>query len=153
MATYDLLVFQHPGDGVVRLTSQSLYVNGQNGVLVTGMQKLIQSWLLEFLTVPGTSGFHLRDRGTFFIPTLQASIAGSELGIRSAFNFAAARIYENFRKRYTSTTPPEERLGPVSLDNIVISPGFLQLKITITNSLGESGTVTAPISTLSTVLP
>jgi hypothetical protein len=49
--------------------SQTLFDATTSGEVCTGIQKLAQRWALEFLTIRGSMGFHLANRGIDFLQT------------------------------------------------------------------------------------
>lgn len=146
--TYDIIAFANAGFNELKLTTQSIFDDVGAGLLCTGVQKLSQRWLLEFLTVRGSMGFHLATRGTDFLRVFRNRQFNSETEVRSQFNFANVLIYQNLLKEQTDSTPDDEKLATATLTGVTIQPGFLTLSIKITTVAGTSAAFTTPISVL-----
>jgi len=146
--TYDIIAFSGAGFDTLRLTTQSIFYSDGEASLCTGIQKLCQKWLLEFLTARGSMGFHLANRGTDFLRVFRERQFNSESDVRSQFNFASTLVYNNLISDWTAATPDDEKLGSAVLNGIVLSPGTLLLTVQITSVAGTSATFKTPITVL-----
>lgn len=143
MSTYDLCVF---GGVVLNQPYQSAIslFNGANGEACTGIVKLTQRWLLEFLTETG-SQVNRPTRGCDFLTNFWAGSLATESAVDTEFRFSETTIINNLAADTTSTTPLDEILASATLDSITIQPGNLQLGITITSQAGNSRRVYVPV--------
>jgi len=146
--TYDVIAFQDAGFDILKLTSQSIFSPADVASLCTGIQKLVQRWLLEFLTNRGSMGFHLANRGTDFLRVFRNRAFSTESEVRSQFNFASVAVYQNLLREWTANTPDDEKLASATLTGVTIQPGFLTLAIRIDTVAGTSASFSAPILVL-----
>ena len=142
--TVDLLIFQ----GVQAIGNRKLTLGfGLAGEVVTGIQKLVQTFTTMFLTAQG-SILYLPAWGTNFVPHLQQGIIRDESTVKSEFQFAVELI----RQALTSEAaehdiPADESYSSATLLNYTINTntGVLSLQIQIESLAGTTNTVYLPI--------
>jgi len=142
---FDILAFRGGTDtGDVQL-AQSLFDATIGGEVCTGMQKLAQQWLLEFLTIRGSMGYHLVTRGSDFLAYLRQGRIRTEFDVQAYFDFAAEQVAINLRNDLTETAPADERLKSAFLDNISLISGSLELQVTLTSDAETTREVILPL--------
>jgi len=133
------LVFLH-GDsptGDVLLTQGFVTPDIPSGAVVTGIKKLVQRFLLEFMTERGSMRF-LPNRGTEFMTLVREGYLRTQLDVFQAFSQAEVLVRRNLRLEESDDDPDDERYGTSDLDNVAFGDRLIALDISIT-SLGGSG--------------
>lgn len=143
---FDVFAFSGAAAAGEHLLQQSLFDASNNGSVCTGVQKLAQRWIIEFLTIRGSMPFHMKDRGTLFMLWLRQGRIQSEFDVRAYFNFAAQQVSVNLRKVETSDMAADERLQSATLDQLQILDGALELSVTLSSIAGDTRNVVLPIS-------
>jgi hypothetical protein len=133
-----------------------LFNKSTSGAITTGIQKLAQRWLLEFLTESGSMP-GLPRRGTNFMRAARTGQFRVPINVRAQFASANLVIRRNLRAEETASTPDDERFADAELLNIAILPGFdvnqasgttaafLSLGVKITSRAGDSREIILPI--------
>lgn len=142
---FDVLAFRGGNATSNTQLAQSLFDADVGGEVCTGMQKLAQQWLLEFLTIRGSMGFHLSTRGSDFLRYLQQGKIRTEFDVQAYFNFAAQQVQINLSNTVTATTPADEQLTSATLDSITLMNGALELGIILTSAAGDTRQVILPL--------
>lgn len=142
---YDILVFRGPApDGSGR---QALAVLPDGpAASATGVVKLVQRALLEFLTRKGSMPF-LPDRGSSFMTVVAQGLLRTDTDVYQQFAFAAADVKRNLVADQTDGDPADERLAVFELTGVAISAGQLVLRINIESAAGTGIVVPLPIPT------
>jgi len=146
---FDLLAFRGAARDGVQLLTQSLFDTESSGQVITGIYKLAQRFLLEFLTEKGSLQY-APERGTEFMTKLRQGFLQSDQDVVIEFNFALVDITQNLVSEEESfgTMPDEERFDKAELLNFTILSDLLQLRVQVTSLAGTSREVILPISTL-----
>lgn len=140
----DILAFQ-PKEGTTELT-QNLASDGSGGLICTGIQKLAQRWVLEFLTPVGTIPYKVT-RGCAFITQLRSGIVRTEMDVTAFFYSSASEVAVNLITEDQETDPSDERYSDVSLEGFSITDDRnLILNVLITSVAGTTRQVILPIS-------
>lgn len=114
------------------------------GEVCTGIQKLCQQWVVEFLTARGSCRFVPR-RGNQFLPRLYAGTIQSETDIQIEFGIAALTVSDWLRQTDTAL-PADERIQDAQLVELAIDYPTAKLKIRINSLAGESRAVLLPVT-------
>lgn len=147
--TYDLLALQGARPtGAVEL-SQTLFDVLGTGEICTGIQKLVQAWVLEFLTIQGSLPFAPLT-GCSFMAAVESGQLQTESDVQLAFNLAQITVYENLRRTETSDTPPDEQYAGARLLVIQLHGDSLSLTVAVSSVAGDKRQVILPISLLPT---
>lgn len=137
----DLSVFQGIDEKRMVTVNQSLFNNG--GEVCTGLQKLIQRWLITFLTPKGAVKFH-PNWGTTYVS--ESTGFHSEIDAEIAFYSANADACEQMRREEDNNMELEERIEKVTLEDISIYDTGFSLHVTIVSRFGESAPLVLPIN-------
>lgn len=156
---YDYLALQNTAPrGETRLGLE-LFNKNTSGQITTGIQKLVQRWLLEFMTETGSMP-GLPTRGCNFMRAAQTGVFRTQINVRSEFSLADMRIRRNLQAEETDAMPNDERFDSAQITSISILPGFdvsqksgttaifLSLGVKIVSRAGDSRTVILPIEIL-----
>ena len=143
----DLLIFQ----GVAELGKNEIVPAwGDVGYLCTGVQKVVQTWTVLFLTERSTV---LNDpgRGTDFLQAVRSGRIQVEEDVPAEFSMAADRISRLMDQDAANAgdLPDDERLDFAALLEYRIDrlASYLYLKIRILTIAGEERTIFLPVST------
>jgi hypothetical protein len=145
--SYDFLAFQNVKEEKEALLDLVLFSEKSSGQIATGIQKLTQRWLLEFLTEAGSMP-GLPARGTNFMTMVRQGLLRTYAAIWGEFIFSAYTAGLNLRKEETDAWPDDERFVSAKLLNLAVLPGYASLNIAITSRAGTSRKVVMPIETL-----
>lgn len=132
----------YPGSA---LLSQTLFGTDAAGEICTGVQKLAQRFLLEFLTEKGSLTF-LPERGCAFLRLLRLGYLRTEADVAVEFNFAVLEIKQNLTGDEVATTPNDERFQNAVLDSVALDADAMTLNITITSVAGDTREVILPLA-------
>lgn len=116
------------------LLRQQLLESAHGGTLCTGVQKLVQKFLLLLLTERG-SITHFPLRGTTFLAQVRQGSLRTTLDISAAFSEAADDIRQQLLGEQLETDPDDERLDSAELVSVEVS--------------GTSARITARLHTVS----
>lgn len=101
----DILALDGAFNDSVFPMEQTLYSNGSK--VCSGIQKLAQRWLIEFLTPLGSIPY-LPNRGSNFIYKVRSGRIRTELDARLAFNFARDSVAVNLKREDVEGKYPED---------------------------------------------
>lgn len=143
--TVDMLAFDDAkASGEARL-SQLLVQPQQSGALTTGIQKLVQRFLVELLTEKGSLEY-LPDRGTFFITQIRAGVIRTSQELFVAFSSAELELRNNLRlEDNTTTDPTDEQYSSATLLSASLFGDTATLSIEVTSAAGTSRKVIYPL--------
>lgn len=130
-----------------KLLEQELFGVGNTGAACTGIQKMVQRWLVEFSTIRGSMGWHLADRGTDFMLRVQKGQLRTEADVQAAYTSAAVQARQNLTNEDTGAEPADERFDFSTLNSIAVGGGTLQLYITLHSVAGTAYDIILPIQT------
>jgi len=116
------------------------------GSAITGILKLVQRVVLEFLTIKGSMLF-AANRGCGFMSAIAQGLIQTDIDIYHQFAFASNTVLANLTLDATSTDPPDEILDTLALTGYDLEPGYLSLRISITSMAGTSASIILPIPT------
>ena len=123
---------------------------GDVGYLCTGIQKVVQTWLVLFLTERGTV-LNEPERGTEFLQAIRSGRIQVEEDIPAEFSMAADRISRTMDQDAADVgdLPDDERLDTAELSEYSLDrlASYLYLKILIRSIAGEDRTIFLPVST------
>ena len=127
---------------------QSIYSKTKpSGQVCAGIQKLVQRWLIEFLTPLGSIPY-LQSRGTSFLNTVRSGKIRSELDATLAFNLARDQVAFNLiQEDKAGTYPDDEKYGSVDLIGVKVVLGDkLTVSLRINSIAGASRVFVIPVS-------
>jgi len=156
---YDYLALQNVKAKGNSLLGLALFDEKTSGKICTGIQKLAQRWLLEFLTelgsMPGAP-----TRGCEFMAAARRGGFRTRLDVASTFGTADMTLRRNLLAEETPDMPADERFGAAELLDATVAPTFavdqrsgtsivyLNMRVKITSAAGTDYTVIFPVETL-----
>ncbi len=112
--------------------------------VVAGPQKLIQKWIIAFLTKVGTvqanDGY-----GTNFMRNLEQGRIQSDADVRAEFSDASASVAETLFAADIDNPNDDEKLGTAELQDFDITIDKLSMNIRITSQGGPTAEIILPI--------
>ena len=143
--TIDVSAFtgQRPA-GDTRLVA-ALADEGQGGLAVTGVVKLAQRWLMEFMTIRGSIPA-LPERGCDFYGQLARGELRTDLDASQAFYLSADQAKTNLVREETVEDPDDESYADVTLLGATVVAGNLTLRVKIDSRAGSSRTAILPLA-------
>jgi hypothetical protein len=127
------------------LLTQQLASDTHSGKIVTGIQKLVQRFLLELLTEQDSMPY-LPERGCLFLYEARAGYWHTQLEVQGAFARAVSQIRRNLRNDEIDSDPDDERFGSAELLGVSLSAGAARLSISLASLAGIDRPVILPIT-------
>lgn len=112
------------------------------GGLCTGIQKLIQRFVMLLLTPKGSMKF-MPDRGCTFPSAVGQSYSESQ--VSAAFRFAMADVAPQLKAEEDESMPDDERFRSAELLDITFFGTTLSIAVSLTSRAGSSHEVILPI--------
>lgn len=144
---YDLLAFEGVKPDKESQLNLLLFSANNSGQICTGIQKLAQRWLLEFLTERG-SMLGKPKRGCDFMRLVRTGRLRNQTDVFYAFSYAETVVRRNLREEETDAMPNDERIASAEPISISFLPGYAQLRLEITSLAGSTRELILPVSTL-----
>ena len=142
--TVDFLFYDNLKISGESLLTPALALPGQSGALITGIQKLVQRFLLELLTERGSMP-HALNRGTLFMAQLRAGVIRTSQDLFASFSVAALDVQTRLQLEELTTDPPDERFKKADLLSTDLSGDTASLTIQITSLADTTYTVVYPL--------
>lgn len=139
--TYDVSAFQATETG----NYSQIFIEGTNsGTLVFGPRKLAQRFIIELMTERGSLKY-LPNRGTAFIAAAKTGQILTEVDIFSSFAIALLTIKDNLKAEEADEDPDDERLDDAEIEEVILTPGVVSLKIRVHTLAGTSVGINIPL--------
>lgn len=124
---------------------QTLAVTGEGGKIVTGIQKLVQRFLLLLFTDLGSMPYS-PDSGTTFMVELRSGALQNQTDVFQAFSRAITSVKTQLRAMELDTDPDDEKFSSAEAGDVTISDYGVTAQVTLT-SQASSVTFIVPIVT------
>jgi hypothetical protein len=141
----DLLIFQ--GTAVEGDQKIFLGFNPEGGEVTTGIQKLLQTFTILFLTEKGSVPA-MPERGTNFLLAVRLGRLNDESDVQAEFSLAVEAIKELFSlDDFNDTLSDDERLDSAELQSVNIDKNgsLLTLQVKVNSLAGDSRDIFLPI--------
>jgi hypothetical protein len=138
--TVDIACFHWPADKEAAMVQQ--LADEAGGSTIVGSQKLAQRVLIELLTEEGSQQYS--GRGTAFLTRLRNG-AYSEMDVLVAFSSVRMQLRMNLQKEESAADDPAERYMDSYIDQIIVGPGAVQLRLNIKSRAVLTTVVMLPI--------
>jgi hypothetical protein len=145
----DILAFQGAEVGKETQLSMVLAAEGEGGLITTGIQKLAQRFLLEFLTELGSLPYDT-GRGTSFMTELRLGRIRTTIEAEQEFFLATDLARINLVNEEPADMPDDEKFAAVVLQDpggLVIAGDKLTLRMILTSVAGDSRPIILPLRT------
>jgi hypothetical protein len=129
-----------------RPLSETLALENEGGLIIAGVVKLAQRWVLEFLTERGTI-FYEQNRGTDFYTFARLGFFRTVLEAEQQFFSALIDLRRNLIAEETEDMPDDERYFGTELFSITLVPDLLVIRARVYSVAGNSREVILPIRT------
>lgn len=136
--TIDVAAFQSDSP----YATQALATPANNGLAVSGMEKLVQRFVLELMTVKNE--VPQSAQGCDFVNRLIAGVA-SETDVFLAFNASLNDVVNRLRAVERAADESVEKLASVAILNLTLANGSLSLNLRLRNQTGETQNVSLPL--------
>ncbi len=140
----DVLAFRSSGLPGSTQLQMSILDGESGGEVCTGIQKLAQAWLLEFMTEAGSVAYH-PERGCSFMSVFRGGGLLSELDVFQQFNLAAPAIQRNLLNAETEDTAIDERFADAKLVRVTVTADQAVMNVTITSRAGTERSIILPL--------
>ena len=142
--TVDLLMLDDArADGDTRLT-QTLVQTDQSGALITGIEMLVQRFLLELLTEQGSLQY-LPTRGCSFMLDARHGMWRTPGDVFASFSAAMLDVKNNLIGDESDSDPDDERFASATLDSVAINQDRVTMSISLSSVAGVSRQVVYPL--------
>lgn len=143
----DLCAYQGPTAVGTATLEQSLADPNGLGTVCTGVQILVQRFIIELFTRRGSVQYQ-PTRGTTFMTQLKLGYLRTEAEVATAFSEAIRDVYATLKTYETATDPTDEIFKSAELLAVAINDNTVSLSIGITSEAGSSRRVILPIPTM-----
>lgn len=141
--TIDILAFDGLELNREVLLEQILAQPGQGGKIITGIQKLVQRFLLEVFKEQGSDPYSLR--GTQFMTEARSGFINSVSDIHGAFARAILTVNINLQAEENGTEPDDERFGSAEIEQVQFVAGVARIWVKLLSLEGEDRAVIFPV--------
>lgn len=142
--TVDVVAFDGLEQGREAQLELTLAAPGGGGKVVTGVQKLVQRFLLEVFKEAGSDPYSTR--GTTFMTEAKAGYLNSVPDIHGAFARAILTATINLQEEETGTEPDDERFASAEVLQVTLVDGTASIWVKLLSQAGEDRAVIFPIS-------
>jgi len=142
--TIDVLAFDDAQPAGDALLTQVLVQRGQSGAIITGIEKLVQRFLIELLTEAASLDYQPL-RGTTFMTALRAGIVRTSADLFATFAVAAVDARQNLQGEEQDTDPADERFRRADLLSATLFGDTASLNIQVVSEAGEARKVIFPL--------
>lgn len=142
---FDVMAFQGVlPRGQAQLTP-ALALPGNSGTACTGVQKIAQRFLLEFLTERGSLRY-LPERGCSFMTRLRQGRMRTATDVFVEFSLAMNQVEAALINDNADDDPDDEVFVRAELLNVALSSTTIQLRIAITTRAGTARPILLPVA-------
>lgn len=138
--SFDFVVMHGAAKTGSAMVDFSLIKDG--GAVCTGLQKLIQRYVLCLMTDLGSMTFNSR-RGCSFMRNIMQ--ANDEEEVTTAFQFARMDVAQQLRNEETDDMPDSEKYASSELIDVSFFGDTLSIAITLQSVSGDSSDIILPI--------
>lgn len=146
MATYDVAAFQTNINSPAPVPQELWDLAGGDGMLITGIVKLCQMFLLEIFTVRGSMPFE-PDRGSSLLTFVRTGKIRSDIDAHVYFQYAVQEVKQNLIAEEDANTPDDERLSSVEVLSVAFTYEQLTYRVKLNSVAGSSRVVSVPLTT------
>lgn len=143
--TVDVLAYQGADPSKNVELVQSLALPGEGGRMVTGVQKLVQRFLLYLFTDAGSMPYS-PEVGTTFMQELNSGALQNQVDVFQAFSRAITSVRTQLREAELTTDPDDEKFSSATLNSVTIHDRQISAHVTLT-SAATSVNFIVPIKT------
>lgn len=143
--TIDVLAFQGVVPGREIEMQQVLIPDGLGGYSVTGIEKLVQRFLLILLTEKGTIKY-LPDSGTRFLVDARRGLWRTTTDVTQSYASALVDVNRQLASLETDSDPTDERFGSATLLTVALTGDRVLVGVQLFSVAGTSRAFIAPVA-------
>ena len=128
-----------------RLLRQTLAEEGSGGLIVTGIQKLAQRFVIEFLTDRGSLKY-LPERGGTLLQAARGGALRTEIDVFTQFELSLGYMESVLLAEEKETDPDDERYLAANLTSIAFTLDHIKLYISLVSRAETTREIILPIS-------
>jgi len=144
--TYDVAAFQTDPANTGVVPQELWSLTSGDGLLVTGIIKLCQRFLLELFTVKGSIPFDT-DRGSSLLTFVRQGNIRNDIDAYIYFQFAVQEVKQYLQSQELATDDPDEQFQTLTIDSVAFSYTAITYHVTLTSNAGSSRVVSVPLTT------
>lgn len=133
---------QPTGDNQLDAT---LAIAGEGGRIVTGVQKLVQRFLVELFRERGSTLFR-PDEGTTFLVEARSGNFRTPNDVIGAFARAAAQVKTTLQQDESDDDPNDERFGSAEVLSVTLEGARVSLRVSLLSRAGTDRIFIFPIA-------
>jgi hypothetical protein len=141
--TVDIVAFDGLELGREALLEQTLAQPGKGGKVVTGVQKLVQRFLLELFKEKGSDPYS--ERGTEFMLEARSGYMNSVTDVHGAFARAILLASNNLTEEESNSDPADERLHSVEVVQVQLVQGSARAWLKLLSQAKEDREAIFPV--------
>lgn len=141
--TVDVLAFDGLELGKEALLDQVLAQAGGGGKVITGVQKLVQRFLLEILKERGSDPYSIR--GTDFMMEARSGTLTTVTDVHGAFARAILLATINLQGEEDGTEPDDERFASAEILQVEFEYGEVRVWVRLLSRAGEDRAAIFPL--------
>jgi hypothetical protein len=127
-----------------QLLAQELVRPGDGGMLVAGIEKLVQKVLLVLLTKIGSRRYAPAE-GTTFMLDAERGRWRTTADVSESFYAARLDVSRQCRASEAATDPADERWGSLDLDGVTLAGDKVTLRLSLVSAAGTAYSFLTPI--------
>ena len=143
--TVDVLAFSGAKLSGDTLLSQELVSANNSGLLIAGVEKLVNRFLIELLTEKGSLDYAM-DRGSFFMTQLRLGLVRTTADLFYEFSVAELDVRGQLQGEELPTDPDDERYAGSSMLSSSLLGDTMTLSVNVLSRAGTSRNVIFPIT-------
>ena len=142
--TVDLAAYQGVELGHEQLLRMALAEESHSGMIVAGIQKLVQRVVVSLLTERGSQR-HFPEVGCDFLYDARTGRFQTDLDVAASFASAMVDVRKQIQAVETELDPDDERFGSIALEHVELIDDSVALYASLTSLAGSSVQVLLPI--------
>lgn len=141
--TIDVFAYEQPSATGRSLLVPALATEG-GGLVCTGIQKLVQKFLIEFFTERGSIPYE-PTRGSTFLTDMYGGRVRNQADVFGAVARALVYVETNLLSDETDATPDDERYAGAEILAVTIAETSVDLTLKISSEAGDSRQYILPL--------
>ncbi len=133
--TIDLVAYYGVSPNGERLLEETLAPSGESGAITTGVQKVVQRFLIELLKERGSMTFRPNE-GTLFITEARRGRFRTPAEVEGAFARGVSDVRITLQNAELDTDPDDERFVSAEITGVVVVPNTAIIRFIIQTRAG-----------------
>ena len=133
--TIDLVVYFGVSANGERLLEETLAPQGESGAIITGVQKVVQRFLIELLKERGSMTFRPNE-GTLFLTEAKLGRFQTPAEVEGAFARGVSDVRVTLQNAELATDPDDERFVSAEITNVIVVPDTAIIRFVLQTRAG-----------------